>query len=76
MTVRLISWNVNGIRAVSRKGALDWFLDERPDILCIQETKARREQVPQELREVEGYHLYMSTPERKGYSGVALFSKS
>ena len=38
MTVRLISWNVNGIRAVSRKGALDWFLDERPDILCIEET--------------------------------------
>ena len=75
MTIRLISWNVNGIRAVSRKGALDWFLHEKPDILCLQETKARREQVPRELRDVEGYHLYMSTPERKGYSGVALFTK-
>jgi len=72
--MRLISWNVNGIRAVSRKGALDWFLDERPDILCIQETKARREQVPREFREIKGYHLYMSTPERKGYSGVALYT--
>ena len=73
---RLLSWNVNGIRAVSRKGALDWFLDERPDILCLQETKAREEQLPDELRNLEGYHLYMSIPERKGYSGVALYTKT
>ncbi len=71
---RLISWNVNGIRAVARKNALDWFLKDGPDILCLQETKARKEQVPRELREVGEHHLYMSTPERKGYSGVALYT--
>jgi len=72
---RIISWNVNGIRAVHKKGFLDWFNEERPDILCIQETKARREQLPGELLEIDGYHNYFASAEKKGYSGVALFTK-
>lgn len=75
-SLRILSWNVNGIRAVHRKGAFDWFLDEKPDILCVQETKASEETVPPQLSEVEGYHTYFSAAERKGYSGVALYAKA
>ena len=74
--LRALSWNVNGIRAVHKKGFLDWFTGQNPDILCLQETKAHPEQVPAELREVEGYSAYFSTPERKGYSGVAIYTKA
>ena len=74
-TRRLISWNVNGIRALQRKGAFEWFLREQPDILCLQETKARAEQLDAELTDVDGYHAYFASAERKGYSGVALYSK-
>jgi len=71
----LFSWNVNGLRAAHSKGFLDWFLSRRPDILCVQETKAAEEQVPRELREVDGYHVFFSAAERRGYSGVALYSR-
>ncbi|MBD3216685.1 MAG: exodeoxyribonuclease III [candidate division Zixibacteria bacterium] len=73
--IRMLSWNINGIRAIHKKGALEWFFTEQPDILCLQETKAQEEQVPKQLKEVEGYHVYFSSAERKGYSGVALYSK-
>ncbi len=73
--MKLISWNVNGIRAVFRKGFYDWLLEESPDILCVQETKADGESFPQELQELKDYHLYLSAAEKKGYSGVAIFSK-
>jgi len=73
--IRIISWNVNGIRAVHRKGFLDWFMKEKPDILCIQETKAVRKQFPPDIRSINGYHTYFSEAERKGYSGVAQYSK-
>ena len=73
--LRLVSWNVNGIRAVHRKEALDWFYKDKPDILCVQEIKAMREQFPKELLEVDGYHLYTTSAERKGYSGVAVYSR-
>ena len=75
-TLRALSWNVNGIRAAHRKGFLDWFAGENPDILCLQESKILAEQVPEALKEVEGYTSYFSSPERKGYSGVALYSKT
>ena len=75
-TIRAVSWNVNGIRAAYRKGFLDWFAGESPDILCLQESKILAEQVPAALMEVEGYTAYFSSPERKGYSGVALYSKT
>jgi len=73
--IRLLSWNVNGIRAVDRKGALDWFLDDKPTILCLQETKAQPDQVPDALKDLDGYHIHFASAERKGYSGVALYSK-
>ncbi len=72
---RLLSWNVNGIRAVRRKGFLEWLYKESPDILCLQETKARPEQLDADLIKPADYHVCWSYPERKGYSGVAVFSK-
>lgn len=73
--IRLLSWNVNGIRAVLKKGFLAWLSREQPDILCIQETKAHEEQIPAEVRNMEGYFTYFASAERKGYSGVGLFTK-
>ena len=74
--MRLFSWNVNGIRAVAKKGFTDWLSQEQPDILCLQETKAREEQVPDELLNDNGYFNYWHSAERAGYSGVATYSKS
>ncbi|UCF50645.1 MAG: exodeoxyribonuclease III [Thermoplasmatales archaeon] len=73
--MRIISWNVNGIRAADRKGLFDWFKKESPDILCLQEIKAQPEQVPPYLRNIPGYNIYWKPAERKGYSGVVIFSK-
>ena len=74
--LHLLSWNVNGIRSVHRKDCfLPLLRDDAPDILCVQETKAQEEQLPRELREVPGYHVYFSSAEKKGYSGVALYTK-
>jgi exodeoxyribonuclease-3 len=76
MGLRALSWNVNGLRAVHRHGYfMDWFTAESPDILCLQETKSLVEQLPPELRNVDGYHAYFASAERKGYSGVAIYSK-
>jgi exodeoxyribonuclease-3 len=72
---KIISWNVNGIRAVSKKGFLDWFASISPDILALQETKAHPDQLDATLREVAGYHVYWVSAEKKGYSGLALYSK-
>ena len=74
-TIKILSWNVNGIRAALKKGFLDWFAAEDPDMLCIQETKASPEQLTSKLLEVPGYKAYFSSAERKGYSGVALYTK-
>ncbi|MFC2066687.1 exodeoxyribonuclease III [Chloroflexota bacterium] len=73
--VKLLCWNVNGVRAVKGKGFLEWLYRESPDILCLQETKAHPEQLDKELLEPEGYHTYWNYPERKGYSGVATFTR-
>ncbi len=73
--MRLISWNVNGIRAVDKKGFFNWFKKEKPDILCLQEIKALPEQFPPYLRNTPGYYVYINPGERKGYSGVATYSK-
>ena len=73
--MRILSWNVNGIRAAYKKGFLDWLKKENPDILCIQETKAHPEQLTDDLRNVDGYESYFSSAERKGYSGVAIYTK-
>ena len=73
-TIKIVSWNVNGIRAAHRKGILDWFEEERPDILCIQETKANEDQFPPDLRAIDGYYKFYSSAEKKGYSGVAMYT--
>ena len=74
-TLRLLSWNVNGIRAGLKKGFLEWMAEANPDVLCIQETKAQPDQLPPALKEVDGYHAYFASAERKGYSGVAIYTK-
>lgn len=74
--LRLLSWNVNGIRAAYKKGFVDWLLKENPDLLCIQETKARPEQLTDDLLNINGYKSYFSSSiVKKGYSGVAIYSK-
>lgn len=74
-TKRIISWNVNGIRAVHKKGMLLPLLDRNTDILCIQETKAAEDQLVKELKNIEGYYNYFSSAEKKGYSGVCIYTK-
>ena len=74
--LRLLSWNVNGLRAAHRKGFLQWFAGENPDILCLQETKISEDQLSADFRQVEGYDSYFSCAERKGYSGVAIYTKA
>jgi exodeoxyribonuclease III len=71
----ILSYNVNGIRAAQRKGFLEWLQQESPDILCVQETKAQPDQLDEALLHPEGYHSYWFSAEKKGYSGVAVYSK-
>jgi len=73
--IRILCWNVNGIRAVCKKGFLPWFYKESPDVLCLQEIKAQLEDIPSGVKSPEGYHAYLSVSQRKGYSGVATLSK-
>ena len=73
--MKLLSWNVNGLRAVYKKNFLEWFIAKNADVFCIQETKAHQEQLPKELLERENYYSYFAQAERKGYSGVALWSR-
>lgn len=74
-TIKILSWNVNGIRAVHKKGFIDWLVKGNPDVLCIQETKAHEEQLPDELKNIDSYASYFCSGERKGYSGVAIYTK-
>ncbi|MDM1297721.1 exodeoxyribonuclease III [Empedobacter falsenii] len=73
--MKIISYNVNGIRAAMTKGLVEWLEAAQPDVLCIQETKAMQEQVDTKPFEELGYHIYWHAAEKKGYSGVAIFSK-
>ncbi|MEC8984817.1 MAG: exodeoxyribonuclease III [Candidatus Neomarinimicrobiota bacterium] len=73
--MKLISWNVNGVRAVVKKGFLDWLELAQPDILCLQETKAHVDQLAAEILTDHGYHTFWHSGERRGYSGVATFCK-
>jgi len=77
--MRIISWNVNGIRAVEKRGFTDWLKKENPEILCLNETKAHPEQLSAELLNpsVKGkkYFSYWASAKKKGYSGVAIYSK-
>ncbi|MGB0427926.1 MAG: exodeoxyribonuclease III, partial [Flavobacteriales bacterium] len=73
--MKILSYNVNGIRAAVKKGFLDWIQDEAPDMLCLQETKAQVDQIPIEELNALGYEVYAHSAEKKGYSGVAILTK-
>ena len=74
-STKIISWNVNGIRAAVKKGFLDYLNNEKPDILCIQESKAHKDQLSSEILQDHGYYNYWHSGIKKGYSGVATFTK-
>ncbi|HEU5011780.1 MAG TPA: exodeoxyribonuclease III [Roseiflexaceae bacterium] len=71
----IVSWNVNGIRAAEKKGFLDWLQNARADVVAVQETRASVAQVSAALREPHGFHASWCAAEKKGYSGVATFSR-
>ncbi len=73
--MKIISYNVNGIRAAINKGFIDWLYETNVDVICIQEIKANKEQVQTNLLEKIGYHNYWFSAQKKGYSGVAIFSR-
>jgi len=73
--LKLICWNVNGVRAVAGRGLLRPVYLESPDVLCLQETKVQADQLTPEIAEPKGYHAYWNYAPRKGYSGVVTFSK-
>ena len=73
--MKLYSWNVNGIRAAEKKGLVDWIKSEQPDVLGIQELKATEDQLPDTLKQIDGYHAFFNPAERKGYSGTAVYYK-
>jgi exodeoxyribonuclease-3 len=73
--MKIISWNVNGIRAVAKKDFFEDLGKMSPDILCLQETKAQDDQVAEVLASVDSYELYSNSAEKKGYSGTAILSK-
>ncbi len=76
MRIKLVSWNVNGLRAVSAKPEWKWFEQSDAQIIALQETKASPEQLPANLQQPEGWHTsYASSTVKKGYSGVAVFSR-
>jgi exodeoxyribonuclease-3 len=79
--MRILSWNVNGIRAVEKRGFVQWARDESPEVLCLQETKANPGQLSEELtglRDKNGkpYHAYWASAKKAGYSGVAVYTKT
>ena len=75
-TLRVLSWNVNGIRACAKKGFLDFLAECGADVLALQETRALPEQLDDDLLKPDGWHTHFVAAERKGYSGVAIYSRS
>ena len=74
-SMKIISWNTNGLRATAKQGFFAPLFEEKPDILFLQETKAEPDQLPEEVRNVSGYFSYFSHPKiKKGYSGVSIYS--
>lgn len=75
-TLDILSWNVNGLRALEKKGQFDWLISQNIDIICLQETKSREDQLNEEVRSPKEYFSYFNWPtEKKGYSGVAIYTK-
>jgi exodeoxyribonuclease-3 len=73
--LKIVTWNVNGLRAVLGKGFLQWVKKEKPDVLCLQEIKVHEHQLPPEIRFLEGYHCHFNPAKKPGYAGTALFSR-
>jgi exodeoxyribonuclease-3 len=73
--MKITTWNVNGIRAALTKGMRDFILQSQPDVMCLQEIKARPEQIDDTLREIPGYNSIWNPAQRPGYSGVAVYTK-
>ena len=73
--MKIVSVNVNGIRSAHRKGFFKWMRQLQPDVVCVQETKAQVNQLTEEILAPDGYYAYFSDAEKKGYSGVAIFSR-
>jgi exodeoxyribonuclease-3 len=73
--MKIISWNVNGIRSVYKKGFVEWFTKSSPDILCLQETRAALSQFPTELLHINRFEVHSAEAVKKGYSGVATWSR-
>jgi exodeoxyribonuclease-3 len=73
--MKIISWNVNGLRAVIKKNFLDYINEEPPDIIGVQETKLQESQIPDEIDVLDGYYKYWSFAQKKGYSGTLLLTK-
>lgn len=74
--MKIVSWNVNGLRAAAKKGFVEWLHESNADIVCLQETKAEPEQLSEEVRNPKNYFSYFTHPkEKKGYSGVAIYTK-
>ncbi|MBT7783929.1 MAG: exodeoxyribonuclease III, partial [Anaerolineae bacterium] len=73
--MKIITWNVNGLRAALKKDVLPWIIEQSPDAMCLQETRVLPEQLTEEQREVDGYEIIWNPAEKKGYSGTATWLK-
>lgn len=74
--MKIVTYNVNGLRAAAAKGLPGWLEQEKPDVVCLQETKLQPEQYPAEAFEALGYKAYLHSARKKGYSGVAILTKT
>ena len=73
--MKIITWNVNGLRAALRKGVLPWIIEESADVMCLQETRVLPEQLTEEQRDIPGYEVFWNPAEKKGYSGTSTWTK-
>lgn len=74
--MKIVSWNVNGLRSAHRQGLADWLKSAAPDILCLQEIKCQEDQLLAEMLRPAGYHAYYNCATKKGYSGVAVYARA
>lgn len=73
--MKIVTWNVNGIRSAFRKDFLKWIKKEKPDIVCLQEIKANSEELSEDIKNIEGYYSYFNSAVKRGYAGVAVYTK-
>ncbi len=73
--MKIVSWNVNGLRANYKKGFLDWFKEIKADIVCLQEVRSDASDLPAELKKIKGYNFFLNPAQKPGYSGTAVYSK-